>query len=516
MYIWWVFFCSFRKGHHVSEKRDSRLLLSGLGRRAFLRGGTAVVGAAMIASPFVSAVAKAEARRRQLPFSPDYGPLTAVKDERTGLPLLSLPKGFHYVSFGWTDDPLRDGSPTPSAHDGMAVVRASKNRVILVRNHEIRSDAGVFSPHAPVYDPQGAGGTTNIEFDTRSGQFVKAWASLTGTITNCAGGPTPWGSWLTCEEDTRGPQGDPTFDQEGTPNLTRTHGWVFEVLAFPPAEPVSAEPIKGMGRFVHEATATDPHTDITYLTEDISVTFLGEEPLQIERASGFYRFIPGDGFKPGDAHNPSNLAQVGGKLEMLAVVGEPNIDLSGPQLGQGPYDVEWVKIDDPEDHGDEGNGVFLQGFRRGGAAFQRLEGAWYGNGLIYFVSTSGGGAQAGQVWVYDPAHEQLWVLFESEGPATADNPDNITVTTSPRGGLILCEDGDAGQFLLGLTREGETFRFCRNSVLLNGEVNDIVGDYTNSEFAGATFDPTGKWLFVNIQTPGITFAITGPWRKGVL
>jgi secreted PhoX family phosphatase len=201
---------------------------------------------------------------------------------------------------------------------------------------------------------------------------------------------------------------------------------------------------------------------------------------------------------------------------MLAVIGQDNIDLSGPQLGNGPYHVRWVDIANPEDHGPDGNGVFQQGFAQGGAAFQRLEGAWYANGLIYFVSTSGGGAQDGQVWVYNPTHEQLWVLFESDGPATADNPDNITVSVSPRGGLLLCEDGDAGQFLLGLTQEGETFRFCRNSVLLNGEVNGLVGDFTESEFAGATFDPTGQWLFVNIQTPGITFAITGPWSRGVL
>ena len=34
--------------------------------------------------------------------------------------------------------------------------------------------------------------------------------------------------------------------------------------------------------------------------------------------------------------------------------------------------------------------------------------------------------------------------------------------------------------------------------------------------SGANFDPSGKWLFVNIQTPGITFAITGPWKRGLL
>ena len=466
-------------------------LLKGLSRRSFLRGGTAAVGIAALASPF-TALAQRNNKRPRLPFSPDYGPLIDTDDARTGLPLLSLPKDFYYVSFGWTGDRLVDLSPTPGAHDGMAVVSSRRDRVILVRNHEIRDvgDGAVFSPYAPVYDPAGQGGTTNIEFDTRSGRFVRAWASLTGTITNCAGGPTPWGTWLTCEEDVRGSDSDA--------NLQKTHGWVFEVPAFAPA---SAQPIKGMGRFVHEATATDPRTNIIYLTEDTSVATSGGT---IERASGFYRYISDVPRRPAD----------GGRLQMLAVVGQDQIDLSGAQFGN-VYSVRWVDIANPEDHG-TGSGVFLQGFEQGGAAFQRLEGAWYGNGLMYFVSTSGGATGDGQVWVYDPEREQLGVFFESYGPATADNPDNITVSGSPRGGLLMCEDGDEGQFLIGLTPEGYAFRFCRNTVLLNGEVNGIVGDFTNSEFAGATFDPSGRWLFVNIQTPGITFAITGPWRRGVL
>lgn len=471
-------------------------LLKGLSRRSFLRGGTAAVGIAALASPF-TALAQRDKKRPRLPFSPDYGPLIDTYDGRTGLPLLSLPKDFYYVSFGWTGDRLVDFSPTPRAHDGMAVVYSQRNRVILVRNHEIGADDGVFSPYAPVYDSSASGGTTNIEFDTRSGRFVRAWASLTGTITNCAGGPTPWGTWLTCEENVRGPAGDSTFDPN-VPDLQKTHGWVFEVPAFDPA---SAQPIKGMGRFVHEATATDPRTNIIYLTEDTSVATSGGT---IVRASGFYRYISTVPRQPAS----------GGQLQMLAVVGHDQIDLSGAQFGN-VYSVRWVDIAHPEDHG-TGNGVFQQGFAQGGAAFQRLEGAWYGNGLIYFVSTSGGATGDGQVWVYDPEREQLGVFFESNGPATADNPDNITVSGSPRGGLLLCEDGDEGQFLIGLTPEGNAFRFCRNTVLLNGEVNDIVGDFTGSEFAGATFDPTGRWLFVNIQTPGITFAITGPWHRGVL
>jgi secreted PhoX family phosphatase len=478
------------------DPRVKQGLLEGFTRRSFLKGSSVAIGTSLLASPFVSLASKASSKHT-FTFGPDYGPLLPAKDLSTGLHLLDLPEGFSYLSFGWTGDPLMDGSLTPDRHDGMAVVQTNSSRVILVRNHEVRGSEGVFSPNAPVYDRAAQGGTTNIEFDIERGYYIKSWASLTGTITNCAGGPTPWGTWLTCEEDVRGPQGDSTYDAENTPDLKKTHGWVFEV---PATEPATAKPIKGMGRFVHEAAAVDPRTDIIYLTEDISRT-LSEDNL-IGRAAGFYRYI---------SKVPQQPAK-GGKLQMLAVVGTDNKDLSGEELGN-VYDVRWVDIDEPEDHG-EGNGVFLQGFAKGGAAFQRLEGAWYGNDLIYFISTSGGVAMEGQVWVYDPENEKLYVVFESESAGVVDNPDNITV--SPRGGIILCEDGGAGQFLHGMTREGDVFRFCRNSVLLNGEINGIMGDFTGSEFAGATFDPYGRWLFVNVQTPGITFAITGPWSDGVL
>jgi secreted PhoX family phosphatase len=103
----------------------------------------------------------------------------------------------------------------------------------------------------------------------------------------------------------------------------------------------------------------------------------------------------------------------------------------------------------------------------------------------------------------------LLVVF-TQGSALAP----FIYTVSPRGGLVLCEDGT--EYLHGLTVDGEIFRFAQNSVVLNGEKNGIVGDFSGSEFAGATYSPDGHWLFVNIQTPGITFAITGPWGKGAV
>jgi secreted PhoX family phosphatase len=251
------------------------------------------------------------------------------------------------------------------------------------------------------------------------------------------------------------------------------------------------EPIEAMGRFVHEAVGVDPSTGIVYETED-------------RGDAGLYRFVP---------KIPGKLA-AGGVLEMLAVEGRPGFDTRrGLRRGE-ELPVSWVAIGDPlRPHRDaqekDTQGVFHQGAAKGGARFARLEGAWFGEGRLVFTSTSGGAAQRGQVWQLDPKRSRLTLLYESPGPAELDGPDNLCV--SPRGGLVICEDGEKEQHIRGLTRDGRLFAFARNTVVLRGEKNAIAGDFSDQEFAGACFSPDGQWLFVNIQTPGITFAITGPW-----
>jgi secreted PhoX family phosphatase len=368
----------------------------------------------------------------------------------------------------------KGGQLTPGAHDGMAAFPAGRGRVRLVRNHE----AGGGTPFSTAwYDPAAAGGTTTLEFDSHGGDFISARDSLSGTIRNCAGGLTPWDTWLTCEE---------TNDFTALP-----HGYIFEV----PADGLGdLAPLRDMGRFSHEAVAVDPGTGYVYETEDAG------------SSSGFCRFVP----------NVNGDLLAGGQLWRLKVKGVALANLGLSYANGQTFEVEWVESGVPDNPAQTspGNFVWSQGRAQGAATFARLEGCWYGNDAkIYVVSTSGGIGQ-GQIWEYDPAAETISLLFQSPGAAVLNAPDNITV--SPRGGLVLCEDGSGLEFLHGLTVEGEIFPFAQNNIVLTGERNGIKGDFRGSEWAGACYSPDGKWLFAHVQSPGVTFAITGPWQAGAL
>jgi uncharacterized protein len=444
-----------------------------LGRRSFLQGtGVAAAGVAAASVPFQALAAKASAAQEAtlLP-GLGYGPLSPVKDQATGLELLHLPRGFEYISYGWTNDPMSDGVPTPNAHDGMAAFRHG-DLVHLVRNHE-RNPAPAFTE--PAYNPAGGGGTTTLVFDPDAGQFSESYGSLGGTVRNCAGGPTPWGTWLTCEE---------TFST----TAGMRHGYIFEVASSGKGNP---EPFTAMGRFNHEAIALDPVTGIVYETEDRGDACL-------------YRFVPSV---------PGELAK-GGRLEAL-VIGPSSVDTRPGDSGTSYGVVGWVPIEQPDPVTDT---VRYEAQGKGAAVFGRLEGAWYGNGRIYVITTDGGPARQGQVFELDPATDELRVLFASPRMEVLNAPDNMCV--SPRGGLVLCEDGGGEEYVHGLTTDGEIFRFALNAADLRAgtagkDVNPA--NYTGSEWAGSCFEPkNGNWLFVNLQTPGITFAITGPWRNGPL
>ena len=422
-----------------------------------------------------------------------------MADEATGLALLKLPPGFRYVSLGWYGDPMTDGKPTPPGHDGGAVFARPDGTLLYLRNHELSVHPRLgfrrsFADASRTYDAAEApGGVTAVGFDPTRRRALATEPRLSGTVRNCAGGATPWGTWLSCEETLD----DPELAMNGA-DLAETHGWVFEVT---PRGAVDPSPIRALGRMWHEAAAVDPATGIVYLTEDRS-------------SSGLYRFLPNEPGAPGSLRR-------GGRLEMLAVRGEPRCDTSkGLPVGVW-LDVAWVPIADPErPHADpaarDGIGVHSQGLDAGGASFERGEGIFHAGGRIHFVATSGGEAGGwGQVFELEPAAARLRLVYESPGRSVLNHPDNLCV--SPRGGIVLCEDAlGAHPFLRGLTADGALFDFAQNDVVLSGERNGLTGDFRDKEFAGACFSPDGRWLFANIQWPGITFAITGPWQRGAL
>jgi uncharacterized protein len=479
-------------------------------RRTFLRRSViaaAAVGAAL--DPFRLTGSAAAS-------PPDFGQLGPVPDLRDGVVRLWLPTGFKYRSFHDTESgpQLIDGGATvlPGRHDGMAAFRAPDGNVWLVRNHEINNPGAAIGVGTP-YDAMAKGITTTV-LVTRFGEVLNAFTSLNGTQMNCAGGATPWDTWIMCEETVNGP--DVGADFTGVPNvpLTQRHGFIFEV---PAGGQSNRRPIASAGRFAHEAAVWNPKESALYLTED-----------NFGFPSGLYRYFP-----PTDPMATGSLAD-GGLLQMLRVAGQPNAHLEANQVNGATYDVDWVDIVDPNptfpytpgQPAPTSNDAAIsyvgdQGRAQGAAGFSRLEGATLSKGLVYFDATQGGGAPepgpqpitgygngSGQIWAYDPKEQTLMCVFQSPSAAVLDLPDNIT--HSHRGTIVICEDGPVDNYVRGLTRDGEVF-----DIALNRLHSGVTGaPRFSDEFAGATFSPDGHTLFVNIQaSQGMTFAIWGPWGR---
>jgi secreted PhoX family phosphatase len=452
-------------------------------RRDFIRK-SALVGGALLAPSLTSLISCNTGHasiRRAMKGAGGYGPLFPSSDVGG---IISIPADF-YAALLSTSGEAMIGGAIPEAFDGMAAFAAGPGLVRLVRNHEVRDTPshGARPFGANPYDRAGPGGTTTLEVrvqpDGRA-EVVQQFASLTGTIVNCAGGTTPWGTWITCEETVEGTAA----------GWEKNHGYTFEVPASSNAT-VTPVALKAMGRFEHEAVAIDPATGYVYQTED-------------RTPAGFYRFIP---------NVPGQLEQ-GGKLEILAIQGERQYDTMTNQQLLSPMKVQWLPIPHPDSDAGalESGFVYNQGLAQGAAQFARLEGCAYGDNSIFINATIGGNARAGQVWQYHIGREELQLILESPSARVLDSPDNICV--SPRGGIVICEDGPGTDFVRGLTRDGGIFDLVRNN--LNG-----------CEWAGVCFSPRGETLFVNIQgetrplenqgrAKSMTFAIWGPWSSGAV
>jgi len=423
-----------------------------------------------------------------------YGDLIPDPDK-----IFDLPRGFSYRVISRQGEEMSDGLVVPGAFDGMCAFAGKNGKTILVRNHEIEvgegawgKDAARLTPAlaAKLYDAgkqnnPGAGGTTTVVYDAKTGKTEKQFLSLAGTHRNCAGGPTPWGSWISCEE---------TSVRAGE-FYTQDHGYNFEVSASAEGGLVAPIPLREMGRFRHEAVAVHAKSGIVYQTED-------------ENEGLIYRFLP----------NVKGVLHKGGNLQMLKIKNQASADTRNWEkndfkVGE-KIPVEWIDCENSEDHN---NDLRLRGFDNGAARFARGEGMWAATdkkgGAIYFVCTNGGQKQKGQIWRYFPsqfegtskekdAPAMLELFSEPNDGNIVENADNLTV--APWGDVILCEDSvrdeNPGQWLIGVTPRGGHYRLGRNA-------------FNNAELAGVTFSPEGSTLFVNIYNPGHTLAITGPWKK---
>jgi secreted PhoX family phosphatase len=461
-------------------------------RKRFVETTAAAGSALAIAGP-LSALQAQTAHAHRRPRTPGYGELFPTKEIDSGIEYLALPKGFSYRLISRAGDRMSDGQPTPGIFDGMAAYRGRGGDVVLIRNHENRSRPGEVSVQVPTgkrYDPDPnvRGGNTKLVVG-RDRRVKQSFAVLGGTHTNCAGGETPWGTWITCEEIFN----YGSAESNVTPGTGVPHGYCFEVPA-DATKPVTPQPILDAGRFSHEAVAW--LDGVLYETED-------------RGNAAFYRFVPDR--RPREW---GDLASFGGTLEALAVRGRPNFDADDATPGE-TLRAEWVTIDEPNPLTDT---VRTEAQGKGAAIFNRTEGIWSADGRVYFDCTSGGDAGLGQIWEYTPRGDGdglLRLVYESTSPDDLQAPDNLVVVPHS-GDVWVQEDGSGEQFVRGVTRRGEIYDFA--SGILSG-----------SEFCGGCFSPDGDTFFLNQQgdrlaageTPetqaneqrGFTFAIWGPFHR---
>ncbi|MFD2091521.1 alkaline phosphatase PhoX [Blastococcus deserti] len=458
----------------MSPSPEPSAVGAAVSRRKFLGGVAAGAGIVLVGG--CRAVFGAEA-------SAGVGPLL------TSDGLLDLPQGFRYrvlAEQGVTL--LESGHVAPSDPDGAAAFpRRDGPGTVLVLNHEVGGNERYRVPHVGglVYDPAAGGGTTTLVVDP-DGTVVRHYVSLAGTEDNCAGGRTPWETWLSCEE---------------TENARdRRHGYVFEVDPFDEAANRDPKPIKALGRFAHEAVVVDPAEDVLYLTED------ADEP-----HGCLYRWTAPADVRPLGRGSLRRLADDAGTLEALRAStddGRHVPDLSEATDVGTTYRADWVPVPDRDAEQLSVRRQFRNDqITRG----RKLEGMWWADDGAYVVSsyarTRDGSVHPhdGQVWYLDPRAGTLTLQLRfgvaDETDVEPDGPDNITV--SPHGGVIIAEDGRGAVHLLGATVTGETFFLARRN----------VAEDADEEFCGPVFSADGQSLFANLQGPGYTFMIRGPFDE---
>ena len=388
-----------------------------------------------------------------------------VKDQTTGLELLKLPRGFEYVSFGWRNDVMSDGTPTPGSHDGMAAFRDG-DLVRLVRNHE-QGNGTPFAPAGATYDPLAAGGTTTLMFDperlARRGlrQPERHDPQLRGRAT---------GGHLA---DVRGDHGG----QRHHPARLRLRGprpaWRIPCpsRAWDGSPTRPPPPIRPPGSSTRPRTPAPPSTATCPRTRRTSPAVASWRPW-----SSTARPTPGSG--------PAARAR--------RRAGSSSTPPTGRPASRPPGSRPRPRV----------------------PAHRPGEGAWYGNGVIYVISTSGGAAGQGQVLAYDPAATFTCVFASSE---VLNAPDNVCVSPGAASScartaaVAVPARHDARRRDLPLRREQH-----RAATGVPGH-QGVRRRLQRVGVGQGHLRAQERQLAVRQrQSPGVTFAITGPWRQGAL
>ena len=424
---------------------------SPLRRREFLKTGMAALGAAALGPRFWERLAAASA----VPGPSPYGPL--LPPDKNGL---MLPAGFTSRVVARSGLPvLGTAYLWPIFPDGAHCFPTGDGGWNLVVNSETPS-------HGALPDGvQRLGGASAIRFNA-AGKITAAYSVLKGTRTNCAGGPTPWGTWLSCEE----------FDDGGEGGPTSQAGKVWEC---DPSGKTKAKRRDALGAFQHEAAAVDPATSNVYLTED-------------QGDGRFYRFTPSTFTGTSNDLNAGSLAAA---------------QLIGPPAG--PWTVVWHPIPDPS-----AQTVSTRNQAPASTPFRGGEGCFYDDGIVY-VTTKGDN----RVWRYFIASQTMDLVYDDDDPANQPNPvlrgvDNITVARS--GDVLVAEDGDNMEIAI-ITPDNVVAPLLRATgpqhgipTLPNPTPLPLV-----SEISGPAFSPDGSRLYFSSQRGfalGITYEVRGPFR----
>ena len=321
-------------------------IVRALARRRFLAGVAA--GATLLGARSVRAALQGK-RLRVEPGPPDAN----------GIRLLP---GFTARVVARADEaPVAGAMPWPRAPDGGATFAHGDGGWSYVSNSEV---------------DLGAGGAGALRFDA-AGNVVGATRVLAGTSRNCAGGATPWGTWLSCEEIPFGRVWE--CDPEG----------VLAAVVHP-----------ALGSFNHEAVAVDPQRGRLYLTED-------------QPDGRLYRFTP--------AAYPSLAV---GLLEVAEVLGDP-VTAAAAVLWRAIAIANPGPADPPTRYQVSASTPFNGG-----------EGIAWHDGAIYFATKGDN-----RVWCLDCTADTLRVLYDDAWFAAPvlTGVDNVLVGAD--GVVYVAEDG---------------------------------------------------------------------------